>query len=54
MYFKNVFIKPNKFYININNNKLLKKFTKIAFFKHLNQNDPFILCKELKSLTKLS
>ena len=32
MYFENVFINPNKFYINIYNIKLSKKFIKIAFF----------------------
>ena len=30
MYFESVFIEPNKVYINIYNNKLLKNFTKIA------------------------
>ena len=32
LYFESVFIEPKKFSINIYNNKLLKKFTKIAFF----------------------
>ena len=31
MYFESVFIKPNNFYININNIKLSNKFIKIAF-----------------------
>ena len=39
MYFESIFIEPNKVYTNIYNNKLLKKFTKIAFSEHLNQND---------------
>ena len=32
MYFESVFIKPDNFYTNIYNIKLLKKFMKIAFF----------------------
>ena len=47
MYFESVFIKPNKFYISIYDNKLLKKFTKIAFFEHLNQNDPLTIHRAL-------
>ena len=31
-YFESVFVKPNKFYINIYNHKLSKKLEKIAFF----------------------
>ena len=30
MYFEGIFIEPNKFYINIYNNKLFKKFTEIS------------------------
>ena len=33
MYFKSVFIKPHKLYINIFINNLIKKSTKIAFFR---------------------
>ena len=32
MYFESAFIKPNKFYMNIYNINLSKKFLKIAFF----------------------
>ena len=31
VYFKSVFIKPNKLYINSFNNNFISKFTKIAF-----------------------
>ena len=33
MYFRSVFIEPNKFYINIFINNLIKNSQKIAFFR---------------------
>ena len=53
MYFESVFIEPNKFFINIYNNKLFKKITKIAFFEHPSQNDPLISFGSRKMCTTM-